>query len=229
RVLELEKDELCGFVFKAGSPSSGLMRVKVYKESGGPATKNGIGIFARAFVEHFPCVPVEEEGRLNDPALRENFIERLFTYYRWRTLLAMSKSRAGLVDFHTRNKLLILSHSPRHYREMGRLVADAKKLRPSRLFGLYEQLLMEALAQKATEKKNSNVLMHGLGYFKKQLSADEKQELLEIIGQYNEGLMPLIVPVTLLNHYVRKYQQPYLSQQYYLSPHPIELKLRNHA
>jgi uncharacterized protein YbgA (DUF1722 family) len=161
--------------------------------------------------------------------LRETFIEMIFALKRWRETLAQNKNMANLVDFHTRHKLLILSHSPQHYRVMGKLVADGKSLPAKELYERYEQQLIDALRLKVTIKKNGNVLYHLLGYFKKELSSDEKQELLDIIDQYRREVVPLIVPITLINHYVRKYQQPYLRQQTYLNPHPIELKLRNHA
>ncbi len=228
RVVELEKEGLCGFIFKSDSPSSGMERVRVYNEKGMPV-KKGVGIFARIFMEHFPLLPVEDEGRLHDPKLRENFIERLFTLKRWREVLAEKPSLGALVDFHTRHKLLILSHSPRHYQIMGRLVAQAKKIPAKDLFRQYQTLLMEALKLKTTPKKNANVLMHMMGYFKEQLSSDEKQELLEVIENYQKEVLPLIVPITLINHYVRKYDQPYLKEQVYLNPHPLELQLRNHV
>ncbi len=228
RVLELEKEDLCGFIFKSNSPSSGMERVKVYNEKGMPV-KKGVGVFARAFMEHFPLVPVEEEGRLHDPKLRENFIERIFVFKRWRELLRQPKTRGRLVAFHTKHKLLILSHSPKHYQIMGKLVAGAKETPVNEVYETYEGLLMEALWLKTTVKKNANVLQHMMGYFKKQLSSDEKQELLEIIGLYRQEHVPLIVPITLVNHYVRKYDQPYLKEQYYLHPHPVELQLRNHV
>jgi uncharacterized protein YbgA (DUF1722 family)/uncharacterized protein YbbK (DUF523 family) len=226
RVKELEKEDLCGFIFKSKSPSSGMERVKVYTEKGMPV-KKGVGLFAKAFMEHFPLIPVEEEGRLHDPHLRENFIERIFTLNRWRQTLKGKKSPGTLVAFHTRHKLLILSHSNKHYREMGKLVAQTKGKKISEIYAQYEALLMEALRLKATFKKNTNVLQHMMGYFKKQLTADEKQELLEVINDFHSGLVPLIVPVTLFKHYVRKFGQPYLKDQVYLSPHPTELKLRN--
>ncbi len=228
RVESLEQENLCGFIFKKDSPNSGLFRVKVYNEKGMPE-KKGVGLFARAFTERFPRIPVEEDGRLNDPLLRENFIEQIFTLKRWRETLEKKKSVGHLVDFHTRHKLLIFSHSATHYRAMGKLVAEGKSLPLETLYDRYENQLIESLRLKATIKKNANVLLHLLGYFKKELSADEKQELLEIIDRYREEVVPLIVPITLLNHYVRKYQQPYLLQQVYLNPHPLELKLRNHA
>jgi uncharacterized protein YbgA (DUF1722 family)/uncharacterized protein YbbK (DUF523 family) len=228
RVVELEREGLFGFIFKSDSPSSGMERVKVYSEQGMPA-KKGIGMFARTFMEHFPLLPVEEEGRLHDPILRENFIERIFTLKRWREMLAQKESRGNLVSFHTRHKMLILSHSPKYYETMGKWVAQAKDLPLKELHQKYQILLMEALLLKTTPKKNSNVLQHMMGYFKEQLSSDEKQELLEVIDRYRQEYIPLIVPATLMNHYVRKYNQPYLKEQVYLSPHPMELQLRNHV
>ena len=225
RVKELEKEDLCGFIFKSDSPSSGMIRVKVYSEKGMPR-KVGVGMFARAFMDHFPRIPCEDDGRLRNAAIRENFIERLFSLKRWRDIASASPKMGKLVDYHSRNKLLLLSHSQKHYRLMGKLVANEKKLPPRKLFDQYEQLLLEALELKTTVKKNQNVLLHLMGYFKKQLTPDEKQELLEIFDQYRSGYVPLLVPLTLINHYVRKYDQPYLKIQTYLNPHPVELKLR---
>jgi uncharacterized protein YbgA (DUF1722 family)/uncharacterized protein YbbK (DUF523 family) len=229
RVTALEKESLCGFIFKSDSPSSGMERVKVYMDGGMPE-KKGIGIFARIFMEHFPLIPVEEEGRLHDPLIRENFIERVFTLKRWVESVKTGRSRGNLVDFHTRHKLLILSHSEKHERIMGRMVAQGAD-HPA-LDGIYEQyqtLLMETLRLKATPKKNANVLLHMMGYFKQHLSADEKKELQIIIDQFRLGLIPLIVPATLIGHYVRKYDQPYLKMQVYLNPHPLDLQMRNHV
>jgi len=228
RVVALGKEKLMGFIFKSDSPSSGMERVKIYNEKGA-AVRKGVGIFARQFMEHFPLLPVEEEGRLHDPAIRQNFIERVFALARWRELLAENQSLGSLVEFHTKHKLLILSHSARHYREMGRLVAGAKGVSLQSLLEDYQKQLMEALKLRATPKKNANVLMHMAGYFKNYLSPDEKAELLETIELYRKERVPLIVPITLINHYVRKYNQPYLKEQYYLNPHPIELQLRNHV
>jgi len=228
RVKELEKEDLCGFVFKSRSPSSGMERVKLYNSKGVP-NKIGVGLFARAFMSHFPLLPVEEDGRLNDPKLRENFIECLFTFKRWRETIKGNKTRGSLVDFHTRHKLLIMSHSPELYRKMGNLVAHAKELETSDLYLQYQSLLSMAMRLKTTRKKQVNVLEHILGYFKRQLSSDEKKEILSLIDQYKKEFLPLIVPITLLNHYVRKYDQSYLKQQIYLEPHPVELQLRNHV
>jgi uncharacterized protein YbgA (DUF1722 family)/uncharacterized protein YbbK (DUF523 family) len=228
RVEELAQEHLDGFIFKAKSPSSGLARVKVYNEQGG-ASATGVGLFARVFTARFPLLPVEDEGRLHDPEIRENFIERLFFHRRWRELLASKPDLGDLVAFHTRHKLQILAHSPEYYRRLGRLAAQARELPWPEVLAAYQDLALTALRLQATISKNANVLYHLLGYFKKQLSGDEKQELLEIIGSYRRSEAPLIVPVTLINHYVRKYREPYLLEQFYLQPHPLELKLRNHA
>jgi uncharacterized protein YbgA (DUF1722 family)/uncharacterized protein YbbK (DUF523 family) len=228
RVKELEKDGLCGYIFKNDSPSCGTERVKVYNEKGIPV-KKGVGMFARAFMKHFPLLPVEDDGRLNDPILRENFIQRIFVFKKWREMMMERQGRGRLVDFHARHKLLILSHSPGHCRLMGRLIAKANEIPIKELYGQYQSILMEALLVKATPKKNANVLMHIMGYFKKELTSGEKQELLDLINNYREGRFPLIVPFTLIRHYVRKYNQPYLKEQVYLNPHPLELQLRNHV
>lgn len=228
KLLDLTKLELSGFVFKSKSPSSGLRAVKVYG-SEGVSSRTGVGIFAKAFTRRFPLVPVEDDLRLHDPGLRENFVERLFVFHRWQTLVGQGTSLAGLVEFHTDHKLLILSHSQKHYRELGRLVARGHGIPRGELYADYISLLTEGLARLATPKKNSNVLQHIAGYFKKGLLSDEKQELIEVIKQYRSGLVPLIVPIVLLRHYVRKYDDPYLKRQYYLNPHPLELMLRNHV
>lgn len=228
RVKELEAEHLDGFVFKANSPSSGMERVKVYAPKGMPR-KNGVGLFAAAFMKNFPLLPVEEEGRLNDPGLRENFITRIFTLQRFRRMLEHSPSYGAVVDFHTRHKLLIMAHSVEIYREMGRLVAQGKELDFEQFLRSYRVLLLKGLRLKATTRKHTNVLQHILGYFKRDLSKNEKQEAVELIDNYRQGLVPLIVPVTLLNHFVRKFEQEYLHNQVYLHPHPKELKLLNHV
>jgi len=228
RVAELEKENLCGFIFKSGSPSSGMERVRMYDHNGVPS-KVGVGIFARIFMDHFPLLPVEEEGRLHDPRLRENFIERIFALKRWRDGLKEKPSLKALVAFHTRNKLLLLAHSPQHHRQMGRLVAGGRELPLKELYARYQEIFLEALQLKTTNKKHTNVLMHMLGYFKGQLSAGEKQEMLELIEQYRLEALPIVVPMTLMSHYVRKYNEFYLKEQTYLQPHPAELHLRNHV
>jgi len=228
RLDELSRLDLCGYICKKDSPSSGMERVKVYGREGPPA-RTGTGIFTRMFMERFPLVPVEEEGRLTDPVLREMFIERVFCLRRFRDLLGRPLSRGGLVNFHTDHKLLLLSHDRGHYEEMGRLVARAKELPVGILHEKYQALFMAALAHKATPKKCADVLTHMMGHLKNVISSNEKQELLEIIGQYRSRLVPLVVPVTLVRHHVRKYAVAYLARQVFLNPHPVELMLRNHV
>lgn len=228
RVARLEEENLCGYIFKSKSPSSGMERVKVY-QSNGQVVKKGVGLFARAFMDRFPLLPVEEEGRLHDPGLRENFVEQVFTLQRWRYMLAHNSTRGGLVEFHSQHKYLLMAHSIPLYRELGRIVADLKGRPFAAVQAEYYLKMMEALRLRSTVKKHVNVLQHMAGYFKKELSPDEKRELQEIVGQYHDGLVPLIVPVTIINHYVRKYGVDYLADQYYLHPHPVELQLRNHV
>ena len=229
RLNDLENQELCGFIFKAKSPSSGMRDIKVYKEDGNPTSYKTAGLFARAFMHRFPLIPVEDEGRLNDAGLRENFIERVFVVHRWIQYLKQDRSAKGLVNFHTRHKLMLMAHSESHMRQLGKMLADIKHSDFEELLHQYFETLMQGLKRKATVNKNVNVLDHILGYFKKQLSKDEKEEMRDIISQYHHNLVPLIVPVTLLKHYIRKYEQSYLLDQYYLTPHPAELALRNHV
>ncbi|MBN2781263.1 MAG: DUF523 and DUF1722 domain-containing protein [Candidatus Marinimicrobia bacterium] len=224
----LAAEDLRGFVFKSKSPTSGMRGVKIYTDKGFPS-KSGSGVFAREFMKRFPDVPVEDEGRLHDAGIRENFIERLFAYDRWRTFAVTDGSVPGLIRFHTRHKYLLMAHSPALLREAGKIVAAAAKTTLQDDLAAYQSLLTKFFSLNATVKKHVNVLQHIMGYFKNTLSADEKQELLEIIDKYARNYVPLVVPIVLLQHYVRKYQEPYLSTQYYLQPHPDELKLRNHV
>ena len=226
RLKELEQLQLRGFIFKKNSPSSGLFRVKVYQDKGLPIN-GGRGLFAQTLTDTFPLLPVEEEGRLADARLRENFIERVYCYDRLLSFLASKPAKGDLVRFHTTHKLLMMAHSPGHYRQLGTLVASVLPLHE--LLPAYTKLFMEALQLLATPAKQTNVLMHCLGYFKKQLTPWEKQELLDLIKRYRIGQLPLIVPLTLLKHYIRRFEQPYLAEQHYFSPHPDELMLRNHA
>jgi uncharacterized protein YbgA (DUF1722 family)/uncharacterized protein YbbK (DUF523 family) len=229
RIEELRKLPLCGYILKSKSPSCGMERVKVYPLHGGAAGKTGVGIFARELLAAFPLLPVEEEGRLHDPVLRENFIERVFIMQRWHKLCREGLNPGALVRFHTIHKYLLMAHSPAHYRSMGKLVADLRKYPPEDFCRIYFEELMSAMKRHATPSKHQNVLLHILGYFKKDLDPFEKQELIRLISMHKDALIPLIVPITLLNHYVRKYDKEYLADQVYLNPHPMELKLRNHA
>jgi uncharacterized protein YbgA (DUF1722 family)/uncharacterized protein YbbK (DUF523 family) len=227
RLDELATMNLSGFVAKKDSPSSGVFRVKVYNEHG-MAQRNGMGIFPRELMNRLPLLPIEEEGRLNDMPLRENFIERVFAYYRWTKLLDEEPTPGGLVKFHTAHKLTLMAHSPKHYTEMGRLVAKAGTVRWEELSTTYGRLFMEGLALLGTRRKHVNVLHHLMGYLKRDLSADDKHELLGLIEDYRNELVPLVVPLTLLKHHLNRYPVPdWVWQQVYLHPYPKELMLRN--
>jgi len=228
RIAQLMELDLSGYVFKKGSPSCGIERVRLYNEHGIP-NRNGVGLFARAFIEQFPLIPVEEEGRLCEPTLRENFIERVFCYRRWQDLVQSGVTRRALVQFHTIHKYLLLAHSPQQYEVLGRLVGQAEQHRPKEFAHRYGELFMKALAVKATVRKHVNVLQHILGYFKQRLGAHEKAELLGVINDYHQELTPLVVPLTLIKHYVQTFDVGYIRDQVYLNPHPKELMLRNHV
>ncbi|HSB46049.1 MAG TPA: DUF523 and DUF1722 domain-containing protein, partial [Nitrospira sp.] len=228
RIEELSELDLSGYVFKKDSPSCGVERVRIYNEHGMPS-RSGIGLFARGFLEQFPLIPVEEEGRLCDAPLRENFIERVFCYRRYQDLLRGGVTRQAVVRFHTIHKYLLLAHSQQHYELLGRLVGRAEQYRQKELAVRYGELFMKALAVKATVRKHVNVLQHILGYFKERLKSQEKVELLGVIDDYHRGLTPLIVPLTLIKHYVQLFNVDYILDQVYLNPHPKELMLRNHV
>lgn len=229
RVQELQGTDLDGYIFKKSSPSCGVYRVKVYTEKGQPS-QQGTGIFSAAFQKAFPLLPVEEEGRLSDAPIRENFIERIFCYRRWKTLIQQHRiSRGAIVQFHTRHKYLLLTHSRSHYHDLGQLIAKAGQFTSGDLASRYGPLFMDALKIKATVRKHVNVLQHLAGHFKKHLSPIERAELQETIQDYHRHLTPLAVPLTLIKHYVRILAVPYLSDQVYLNPHPKELMLRNHV
>ena len=225
RVSALAGEDLSGYVLKKDSPSCGLERVKVYDGHGTPA-RSGRGLFAATLVEAFPHLPVEEEGRLVDPRLRANFVERVFAYWRLRGLFAARWTLGEVVRFHAAHKLLLLAHAPEAYRQLGRLVAGARGVSRRDLKRRYVDGFMRALAQLATARKHTNVLEHMAGYFKQRLDAASKRELAEAIADYRRGVVPLIVPVTLLRHHVRVHEVTYLARQTYLEPpHPKELML----
>jgi uncharacterized protein YbgA (DUF1722 family)/uncharacterized protein YbbK (DUF523 family) len=226
QVRDLARADLCGFVLKKDSPSCGLHRVRVYSDKGMPE-RNGRGLFAAALVEGLPLLPVEEEGRLNDLALRENFIERVFAYRRLKDLFQTRWTMGRLVAFHTAHKLQLLAHSPAVYKEMGRLVAEGGSMASAEVKRAYGRRFMEALALKATPGRNANVLNHAAGHLKDLIEPAARQDLARTIDDYRTGLVPLVVPVTLLAHYVRLLDVEYLAGQTYLEPHPKELMLRN--
>jgi uncharacterized protein YbgA (DUF1722 family)/uncharacterized protein YbbK (DUF523 family) len=229
RVRLLADADLSGYILKKDSPSCGMERVKVYPAGGGVGEKSGRGFFADALMARFPTLPVEEEGRLGDPRLRENFIERVFAFRRLRSLFDRRWSVGDLVLFHTAHKLTLMAHSPAAYQALGRLVATAGERSRAALAADYEHGFMSALQLIATPKRHANVLQHMLGYFKKSLDADARAELLGLIDEHRQGRVPLVVPMTLMKHHVRRQQVEYLAGQSYLDPHPRELSLRNHV
>lgn len=218
---------LAGFILKKDSPSCGMERVKVYSGGKRAPVRKGAGIFAARLMAAHPHLPVEEEGRLEDPRLRENFLVRVFTLHRWQALAQGGLTPAGLVDFHERHKFLILAHHQALYRELGRLVAQAGAAPLEALAAEYLAKLMQALGRRTTPAQCANVLTHIMGFLKERLSRDEKQELLALIDEHREGRTPLIVPITLLNHFLRRHPQAYIARQHFLAPHPRELMLRN--
>lgn len=228
RLEELADDDLCGFVLKKDSPTCGLERVKVYGTGGVPA-KSGRGLFADALVRRFPTLPVEEEGRLNDPRLRENFVERIFAYRRLTALFARRWSMGDVVRFHTAHKLTLMAHTPEGYQRLGRLVGSGKSIARREFQERYSSEFMTALSTMATPRRHANVLQHMLGYFKKALDPDSRAELLALIQDCAGERVPLVVPLTLFGHHIRRCRVTYLADQTYLRPHPVELMLRNHV
>jgi uncharacterized protein YbgA (DUF1722 family)/uncharacterized protein YbbK (DUF523 family) len=228
RAAELARQDLAGYILKSDSPSCGMERVKVHRPEG-PGVRRGVGLFARALMEAEPLLPIEEEGRLHDPGLRENFVERVFCYRRWHDLIASGLTRARLVAFHAAHKLLLMAHSPRHSTEAGRLVGSAGDHPPAELRRRYGEIFMAGLRVQATARKHTNVLHHVLGYLKRDLEARDKAEALSVIDEYHRGMVPLIVPLTLLRHHLGRIEVPYINDQVYLNPHPRELMLRNHV
>lgn len=225
RLRELEPMGLCAYICKEGSPSSGMARVKVYDGAGVPRG-TAAGLFTKAFLERFPLVPVEEEGRIRDPAVRDAFFENVFTLRRFRARLARRKTVRGLVEFHTEHKLLLLARGRAHYAAMGALVAGGSRLPAGELYERYTRLLLEALSAKPTAKKRSDVLLHAMGHFRRSLAPEEKREFLSIVGRYREGQVPLAVPATLLRRFVGEHGAAWLARQVFLDPHPVERMLR---
>jgi uncharacterized protein YbgA (DUF1722 family)/uncharacterized protein YbbK (DUF523 family) len=228
RVAALAALDLSGYVLKRDSPSCGMERVKVHGTRAMPE-RSGTGLYAAALLAGLPTLPVEEEGRLSDPRLRENFVERIFAYRRLRTLFAARWTVGELVRFHTAHKLVLLAHQPTAYTALGRLVAGAKGMDRGGLREQYERTFMAALSRIASPARHANVLQHIVGYFREALDGDSRVELLSLIEDHRNGLVPLIVPITLIRHHARRLRIAYLEEQVYLDPHPRELALRNHV
>lgn len=219
------QQQLCGYILKKDSPSCGMERVKVWNDV--MPVREGTGIYADRLMQNFPHLPVEEEGRLGDAILRENFIQRVFALRRWHKMLAQGLTVAALIDFHARHKLVIMSHDQSQYRALGQLVAQTTRENLTASADTYLLQFMQALRIRATRGNHVNVLQHIQGYLKTDLDADDKQELVQSIMNYRLGLLPLIVPITLLNHHFRKYPNSYIANSWYMIPYPTELRLQN--
>ena len=218
--------DICGYIFMQKSPSCGLERVKVYPANGLPASV-GRGIYAQAFCSALPDLPVEEDGRLNDPVLRENFITRVFAYADWHALLQRGLNRRALTEFHSRYKYQLMANNPAQYRVLGKMLGSMARAGADEIAPCYFNQLMTALKRCATRGTHTNVLQHLNGYFKKTMSAQDRQEMQRLIAQYRRGVVPLVVPLTLLKHHLRQHPDLYVAQQVYLQPHPEDLSLRN--
>lgn len=220
---------LCGFILKKDSPSCGMERVKIYdaEHPKSPPVREGTGVFAGYLKTHFPLLPLEEEGRLTDAVLRENFIERVFIYHRWHNLKNQGMSMHGLVNFHADHKYIIMAHSPSEAKKLGQLVANTDGLELKELSETYIATLMSLLQKPVSRGRHGNVLSHLMGYLHDDLDSQDRAEMVETIEQYQQGYLPLIVPLTLLKHHFRRHPKPYIERQYYLNPHPRELMLRN--
>lgn len=226
RVAQIAKMDLSGYVLKKDSPSCGMERVRVYDHNGSPG-RDGRGIFAQVLMERLPLLPVEEDGRLHDPKLRENFFERAFAYDRLRRLFAEGWTAGDVVRFHSCEKLLLLSHDPKSYSELGRLVAAVKSHDREEFANLYQRIFMTALAKRASPGRQVNVLEHIAGYFSEKIEASERAEIVSLLEDFRRGLVPLAVPLTLIRHQVSRFKLDYIADQSYLNPHPKELSLRS--
>ncbi|AIW16739.1 DUF523 and DUF1722 domain-containing protein [Vibrio tubiashii] len=224
KVIELEREQLCGYIVCAKSPTCGMERVKVYKKNS--AENVGVGLYTNELIKAMPWLPVEEDGRLNDPVLKENFITRIYTLKDFYDSIGDEPTRGKIVAFHSRYKLTLMAHHPTSYKELGKLVANVKDYDIEEFYKLYRQGLMAAMTHRASRKNNTNVLMHLQGYFKRALSRSQKKELVQVIEDYRVGLLPLLAPLTLIKHYLAAHPDSYLEDQAFLQPHPQELRLR---
>jgi uncharacterized protein YbgA (DUF1722 family)/uncharacterized protein YbbK (DUF523 family) len=224
KVAELKDTEMCGYIVCAKSPSCGMERVKVYTR--GHARTDGVGLYTEHLMKKMPWLPVEEDGRLNDPVLKENFVARVYSLKDFYASMGGEPTPGKIVAFHSRYKLTLMAHDPQSYKSLGRLVANQADYQPDEFYQAYRLGLMEGLKNRASRKNVTNVLMHIQGYFKRSLNKDEKAELAHVIDDYRTGLLPVLAPLTLLKHYLNAYPDDYLSHQQFLQPHPEEMRLR---
>lgn len=221
-------DGLSGYILKNKSPSCGMERVNLYNDSNMPH-KEGVGLFARQLMDRNPNLPVEEEGRLRDAHVRENFIERVYAYHRWQTMMHQGITINSLMDYHKRHKLMLMAHHEPIYRSLGKLVASTCKDNLDDNAAEYISVFMQAMKKRPTRKKHVNVLQHIMGYLKKHIDSEDKNELLKLFEKYARGEVPLVVPITLLKYHFRKNPKGYINDQFYMRPYPGNLMLRNHV
>jgi len=224
---QIAKDDICGFILKSKSPTCGMERVKVYQEKSGLSVKDGVGLFAKRIKEFYPYLPLEEEGRLNDPWLKENFLMQIFAYKDLHEFLNKNPSINELVEFHTSYKYLIYAKSQEFYKELGNIVANHKKEPIEKILDEYKDSFLKAINEKSTINKTYNVLLHIFGYFKKHISKEEKELLLITMDEYKDGIVPLITIVKMFNIFIGRYDMEYLKKQKFLNPYPKELALRS--
>lgn len=219
--------ELDGYILMKNSPSCGLSRIKVYQQNGYPHETRVQGLFARALQKQYPLMPIEEEGRLHDAKLFENFVLRVYAYHNFRTEVLSAPSIGNLITFHSRYKYILMAHNQTAYKKLGRILGSAKKKHIDDLVSQYFALFMEALSKPASKKNHTNALLHILGYLRKSVPAQARQNIAEVIIKYNQGVLPLITPLTLLKHYLDQYGSAYIRSQRYLNPYPDSLGLAN--
>jgi uncharacterized protein YbbK (DUF523 family)/uncharacterized protein YbgA (DUF1722 family) len=229
RIAALRRQGLSGYVLKRGSPSCGLARVKRYAAADAAPTRDGTGLFARALTKALPRLPVEEEGRLTDAALRDSFITRVFAYRRLTAWRESAPGAGAVVEFHAAHTYLLLAHRPSAHARLGRLVARVPPAPAEVWLDRYGAIFMAALRTRPTVGKHVNVLRHITGSFARRLGPSEKRELQGLIGDYARGRVPQVVPITLINHFVARFDVTDARDQVYLHPHPKELMLRNHV
>ena len=218
---------ICGYILMQKSPSCGMDRVKVYHQNGHPLGESAPGAYAGAFMDSCPLLPVEEEGRLHDPVLRENFFTRVYAYYSWQKMVLAQPSYNALVEFHAMYKYMIMAHYPQGYKRLGQIVARGRESSLPALLEEYFEAFMTALKRRANRKSHTNAMMHILGYVKKSVAGKERNQLLTLIEEYRQGMVPLIAPMTMLRHFIENHGSPYIQKQTYLTPHPDQLGLRN--
>ncbi len=222
-----ELSQISGYVLMQKSPSCGMERVKIYHPNGNPSGFSGSGLFAKALMESNPLLPVEEEGRLHDPVLRENFFTRVYAYHRWQRDVEVDPSYAAIGEFHAVYKYILMAHNPQNYTELGRLVAKGREVNINKLMEDYIGCFMKTLAKRANRKSHTNVLLHLLGYVKQSVSSEDRGKILESVEAYRQGMVPLVAPVTLLRHFIEAHGSDYVKKQAYLNPYPDHLGLRN--